>query len=239
MTREVGPPDFAVTGPPNTRVQRTRSSPSAHRSPLTRSPLGRFIGLCVVILGVSLVQPLVGEIEKSSVVTDEGIQLFWWPKIPALEGWHQDLDHSRLYGANALAPLGKTFADAETVMYAKALYKPREASKTVAELINSDRADFESTNPGIRISEVSVIATGDGKRLRSFTFFPKKNRQLGAGDLWRRGRILLGLHDQFANGGGVQGLPAELRVPNWPLSGSALTRACSGLVRRLRLLTRR
>ena len=41
MTREVGPPDFAVAGPPNTRVQRTRSSPSAHRSPLTRSPLGR------------------------------------------------------------------------------------------------------------------------------------------------------------------------------------------------------
>ena len=27
--------------PPNTRVQRTRSSPSAHRSPLTRCPLGR------------------------------------------------------------------------------------------------------------------------------------------------------------------------------------------------------
>jgi hypothetical protein len=26
--------------PPNTRVQRTRSSPSALRSPLTRSPLG-------------------------------------------------------------------------------------------------------------------------------------------------------------------------------------------------------
>ena len=26
---------------PNTRVQRTRSSPSAHRSPLTRHPLGR------------------------------------------------------------------------------------------------------------------------------------------------------------------------------------------------------
>ena len=26
--------------PPNMRVQRTRSSPSAHRSPLTRYPLG-------------------------------------------------------------------------------------------------------------------------------------------------------------------------------------------------------
>jgi hypothetical protein len=26
--------------PPNTRVQRTRSSPSAHREPLTRRPLG-------------------------------------------------------------------------------------------------------------------------------------------------------------------------------------------------------
>jgi hypothetical protein len=30
-----------MTQPPNTRVQRTRSSPSARRSPLTRRPLGR------------------------------------------------------------------------------------------------------------------------------------------------------------------------------------------------------
>jgi hypothetical protein len=30
-------------GPPNTRVQRTRSSPLAHREPLTRHTLGRLV----------------------------------------------------------------------------------------------------------------------------------------------------------------------------------------------------
>jgi hypothetical protein len=34
-----------MQGSPNTRVQRTRSSPSALRSPLTRRPLGRTMGL--------------------------------------------------------------------------------------------------------------------------------------------------------------------------------------------------
>ncbi len=33
-----------VARPPNMRVQRTRSSPSALRSPLTRRPLGRTRG---------------------------------------------------------------------------------------------------------------------------------------------------------------------------------------------------
>jgi len=39
MTWTVGV--LEVVAPPNTRVQRTRSSPSAHREPLTRRPLGR------------------------------------------------------------------------------------------------------------------------------------------------------------------------------------------------------
>jgi TonB family protein len=38
---------------PNTRVQRTRSSPSALRSPLTRKPLGRRLGhVCLLVLWI-------------------------------------------------------------------------------------------------------------------------------------------------------------------------------------------
>jgi len=39
--RVVNGPSVFPQRPPNTCVQRTRSSPSAHRSPLTRHTLGR------------------------------------------------------------------------------------------------------------------------------------------------------------------------------------------------------
>src|SRR3954468_13780841 len=50
-----------VQRPPNMRVQRTRSSPSAPRSPLTRGPLGARIGavgLALTTLGMVLPSPV-------------------------------------------------------------------------------------------------------------------------------------------------------------------------------------
>jgi hypothetical protein len=35
--------------------------------------------------------------------------------------------------------------------------------------------DAVRANPGVEIKEVQRLTTADGKRLRSFTFFPKKN----------------------------------------------------------------
>ena len=52
--------------PPNTRVQRTRSSPSAHREPLTRRPLGRhraalLEGILAVLAILSVVAVAAGD----------------------------------------------------------------------------------------------------------------------------------------------------------------------------------
>jgi len=54
--------------PPNTRVQRTRSSPSAHRSPLTRRPLGG-IGISVALAFV-LAVPCAMQAEEPIVVAE-------------------------------------------------------------------------------------------------------------------------------------------------------------------------
>jgi hypothetical protein len=122
-----------------------------------------------------LAAPLVyGEIEKIGTPCEQGICLSWWPKLPAVGGWHHERDASLQYGANALAPDGFSFSNAEVVMYAAALYKPRmPATKSVDTLIADDKKKFLAQDPSILVSEVSSITTADGQRMRSFSFFPK------------------------------------------------------------------
>jgi hypothetical protein len=113
------------------------------------------------------------EIEKIALPCDTGICFYWWPKLSPFKGWHQDKDQSYHYGINAFAPNGSSFANAESVMYAKAIYKPRvPETKTLEALIADDRKHFLSSDPLIAITEVSELMTGDGKMFRSFTFIP-------------------------------------------------------------------
>jgi len=129
--------------------------------------------LLVVLMLFSF--PVFAEIEKRAVPCDatERICFYWWPKLPQAVGWHQDLDHSYMYSANALAPEGFTFANAETVIYAKALYKPRSPeTKSLAQLVKDDKERFLKDVPGVKIAEAKTIKTADGQELQSFTFSP-------------------------------------------------------------------
>ena len=113
------------------------------------------------------------EIEKTAIPAEKGFSFYWWPKLVPVNGWHQDREHSFLYGANAVAPDGFTFKNAESVMYAKAIYKPREPEvKSLDALIENDKKDFLENVPGVSIQEVETLSTSDGQKLRSFTFFP-------------------------------------------------------------------
>ena len=113
------------------------------------------------------------EIEKNAMVCDTGICLYWWPKLPQLKGWHQDKEMSFEYSANALAPDGFSFSNAEAVLYATASYKPRNPEvKTLEMFIANDQKTFKASASDISIKEVKEMTTGDGKKYRSFTFFP-------------------------------------------------------------------
>lgn len=115
------------------------------------------------------------EIEKRSVPCKEGLCLFGSPKLVPVEGWHHELEASNAYGINAQAPDGYTFANAEMVIYARALYKPGiPNTKSVDMLIQDDKREFLARDPNIVIVEVEPLKTGDGQSLRSFTFFPKE-----------------------------------------------------------------
>jgi hypothetical protein len=96
------------------------------------------------------------EIEKVAVPCEQKLCFYWWPKLVAVKGWHHDREHSYLYTANAQAPDGYTFANAESVIYAKALYKPRIPKTTSLEmLIKDDKEQFLSRDPNIMVSEVT------------------------------------------------------------------------------------
>jgi hypothetical protein len=113
------------------------------------------------------------EVEKIAIPAKKGFSFYWWPKLVPVDGWHQDREHSFFYGANAFAPDGFTFKNAESVMYAKAIYKPRESDvKLLGVLIENDRNDFVENVPGVSIQEVAALSTFDGQKFRSFTFFP-------------------------------------------------------------------
>jgi hypothetical protein len=131
----------------------------------------KIIAIYAIVLCLNI--PAHAEIEKNALTCDTGICFYWWPKLPDVKGWHQDKDASYGYQVNALAPDGLSFRDAESVMYAKALYKPRTPeTKSLDMLIADDQKEFLASDPGIKITETASLITGSHKKLRCFTFFP-------------------------------------------------------------------
>ncbi|MGC4024626.1 MAG: hypothetical protein QM744_05385 [Mesorhizobium sp.] len=102
--------------------------------------------------------------------------MFWWPKLEIPKGWHQDKEQSYHYGSKALAPDGYTFANAESVIYARAQYKPRIPNiKPLDQFIEDDKKNILESSSGIEIKEVNSLATADGTQLRSLSFIPENN----------------------------------------------------------------
>jgi hypothetical protein len=117
--------------------------------------------------------PTHAEIEKNARRCDHTLCFYWWPKLPPLKGWHQDRPSSFHDSINALAPDGQTFANAEAVIYARAIFKPRAPDvKSLDQLIENDKADFLVRSRDISIEPASSPVTGDGQSLRSLSFIP-------------------------------------------------------------------
>jgi hypothetical protein len=129
-----------------------------------------------MLAGILLLVPLVAtpEIEKVGQPCEKGICLAWWPKLEPANGWHHERGPSFANGVNVQVPDGFTFSNAETVIYAKAEYKPRIPKTTSLEaLIKDDKDDFLKHDPSIAITKVPSLKTKDGKALESYTFFPE------------------------------------------------------------------
>ena len=129
----------------------------------------KIITLILAVLSTSAY----AHVEKLAIPTDTGVKFYWWPTLPSIKGWHHDRDYSILYSCNAQAPNGYNFANAETVIYARAIFKPTEHKlKSLRDLIEKDQFELQLSDKNVKISKVKSVITGDGKKYKSFTYIP-------------------------------------------------------------------
>lgn len=127
-------------------------------------------------LCITVAVPAAAEIEKFAIPSESGMKFHWWPKLSPIAGWQQDSDFSFRYSVNALAPVGVSFANAETVMYAKAVFKPRAPKvKSLEMLIENDKKDFLKNVPGVVIQDAPALISADGRKVVSLTYTPSSS----------------------------------------------------------------
>ncbi|MBL0211959.1 MAG: hypothetical protein IPQ13_13775 [Holophagaceae bacterium] len=113
------------------------------------------------------------EIEKTGVPSDTGINLYWWPKVSSPKGFEFQAEVSRRFGAKMFVQHGATFSNSESVIYAKAIYKPRMPEiKSLSALIDHDIAEFKGRDPKLKIVRAPFLPDGDGKLLQVLSFSP-------------------------------------------------------------------
>ena len=127
----------------------------------------------IVVIAIIFSVCAYAETEKNAIPSDTGMRLVWWPKVAPPKGWHFDQGSSYQFAFNAMAPDGATFSNAETVMYAKASYKPRVPDlKDLNSFVTQDLSSFENSAPKISIKNEAPMLTGDGVPLEVYSFSP-------------------------------------------------------------------
>ncbi len=97
----------------------------------------------------------------------------WWPKISAIEGWHEE-DASEINLAT-LVQDGFKLENAPVILYANAVHKSNfPDTKSVDDFIAKDRGNSNSVT-----SDEGTMKTGDDQELRVISFFPSKQEKEG------------------------------------------------------------
>ncbi|MFT6385857.1 MAG: hypothetical protein ACJAUU_000533, partial [Rickettsiales bacterium] len=112
------------------------------------------------------------EIEKVAIPCKGKMCFYWWPKLPKIKGWNHDENVSIKFQANMQIPVKSNFRDAQTIIYAKAIYKLRmPQTKSLEQLISGDKLKFQHKSP-LKINLSQPIKTKSGMNLISYEFFP-------------------------------------------------------------------
>jgi hypothetical protein len=130
--------------------------------------------IAIALMCVLMIGPVQSEIEKTANPTDHGLELMWWPKVAIPKGWKHDHDVSVENYINMMYPEGETFVDSPVVMYTRAIYYEHgETEKELVQAIADDHRGFLERFPDSEVAEVEATVTGDGARLKTFSFSPK------------------------------------------------------------------
>lgn len=117
------------------------------------------------------------EIDKKAYTCDESGKMcfLWWPKLQGVDGWKQDMQHSNHYKMNTQAPLGSTFSNAETVIYARAEYQhDGSPDKNLSEFIKSSQEKYLIPDPTLMVEKTKTISSQNNINFESYKFIPSK-----------------------------------------------------------------
>ena len=130
----------------------------------------------ILLFSIVLSFSVKAEVHKEAQPSDNGLKFVWWPVLPEVEGWEQDRESSLSYGINAQIPNGTSFYDSETVIYARAVFKPRIPNlKTLNAFIENDKSTFLSKVPSVKIIEAEKIINDNDIEFQSYYFMPHKS----------------------------------------------------------------
>ncbi|AJQ95440.1 hypothetical Protein YC6258_03404 [Gynuella sunshinyii YC6258] len=124
------------------------------------------------------VPPMVmADIHKEAQVCEESGQIcfLWWPKLPEIRGWHQDVESSYRYRFNAQVPDQYTFANAEAVMYANAEYQDAstEAQTLEAFIATSQQQFIDAVPYKVDVSKTGEFTSKGKQTFFSYAFLPE------------------------------------------------------------------
>jgi len=133
----------------------------------------RRIGLCLLMCMLAH-----AEIEKIADPREREMVFMWWPKVAPPADWVHDRDVSYENHINMFVPKGENFADSPAIMYARAvLFDGGDTVKELERAIRDDHAGFLQRFPESKVAEVEAVKTGDGTKLRTFSFTPQSKGQ--------------------------------------------------------------
>jgi len=118
----------------------------------------------------------IAEIEKQAFSCERkgGFCFMWWPKLPEIKGWHQDINNSKHYSINAQSLNGFTFSNSETVIYANAEYQhDKMPYKTLKDFINFSQSKFTKGSYLVEIEKSAEVKSDSGITFYSYMFKPK------------------------------------------------------------------
>jgi hypothetical protein len=136
----------------------------------------RSLAIAFLIAFGLVITPALGEMEKTAVPTDHGLEFLWWPKVTIPKGWKHDREVSTENYINMMYPESESFVDSPVVMYTRALYHEHgDTVKELAQAIVDDHRGFLERFPDSKVAEVAATVTGDGTKLQTFSFAPKSD----------------------------------------------------------------
>jgi hypothetical protein len=113
---------------------------------------------------------------KPFIPEEPDMKGFWWPVYIDSSGAKKESFYGLTLGQYPTDTDGAPLDDIETVIYARALYKPRMSGvSSLEELIEDEQTQFRNRTPETEISTAEPVQTKEGEALRSYTYVPKKS----------------------------------------------------------------